>query len=864
MHGEPFLGPRIKSRMRLPAMACAVVVLALAAFALDGSRPALAEHPPACGVTDLGVIGAEPGSELRADGRWTTADCDSRFRAGSDAHTYRFEVTEAGRIRIGLASAGADTYLYLLAGDGSRITDNDDGAAGLDARIERVLAPGAYLIEATTVGGRERGPAGFSLSIKRLSCEVADLGALVPGPGLTASGAWTIDTCGSRIEPDHPAYNYTFVLPEPGRVRIDLVSEHGDPVLSLASPTLGVIGANDDGGGGRNARIQKYLPAGPYAIEATTYLQRDLQPIEADFTLDVRLVDESAAQQDFLLKIEEILAPDEVVAGEPFRVDYRVGNIGGGELPEGARLVLYVVGPQRVFDRTPTIVASPDAWQPGASYHSGPVTDTAASAAIGAVTPFAVAFGEPGPAWLFVALYAFEAPDEDDDGEFGDEIAWHGLWQNVRVLSGLTFDEVAGLPFDPVTVGVDGAGYRVAAVEDADGVVTASVSAVADPDAEVDPAIRDKAAYVAGVRAHVLDGIFGRPLIAALPLGSEPAPAGIAGASSGALLAAFGDAYAAAVAASGLPETHAARQAIDPAAVEELTLAAAATASARYASIAASWRALFERIDAGEPLSFADALAVQTQLAHADRILAPAITAGEIVHAARAAELGWADAGVRAMLGALARQVSCFAGSRGLGAALSAADVPDLRALLALDAELRAALPVHGLATDSAICAALAADAANWRFLRALSIHDSAELQALLAIDPPPSPELAPPPAAPAPSPVPLRVLARMGENGRVEVGVELAGGELVLPRVRSLSTDVEVGRWKVSSDIKVDGNAIGKIRVRRLADGRVELGFRDAAGERIVPGVRYLPADPPVGVWFRSSEITVPPPPPE
>ena len=107
-----------------------------------------------------------------------------------------------------------------------------------------------------------------------------------------------------------------------------------------------------------------------------------------------------------------------------------------------------------------------------------------------------------------------------------------------------------------------------------------------------------------------------------------------------------------------------------------------------------------------------------------------------------------------------------------------------------------------------------------------------------------------------------LRVIAKLGDQGRVELGVELAGGEQRLPRVRTLSADAEVGRWKVSSDIEVDGSAIGQIRVRRLADGRVELGFRSAAGERIVPDIRYLPADPTAGVWFRSSEIVVPPPP--
>ena len=66
--------------------------------------------------------------------------------------------------------------------------------------------------------------------------------------------------------------------------------------------------------------------------------------------------------------------------------------------------------------------------------------------------------------------------------------------------------------------------------------------------------------------------------------------------------------------------------------------------------------------------------------------------------------------------------------------------------------------------------------------------------------------------------------------------------------------------RWMVSSAVEVDGNPIGQIRTRRLADGRVELGFRNADGDPIAPDIRYLPADIPVGVWLRSSEIEVPP----
>ena len=100
---------------------------------------------------DLGLLDSTPGSQLTASGRWTTEDCDSRFRVNSDAHTYQFEIDATGRIRVDLNSSDADSYLYLLDADGTRISENDDGGVGaLDARIERELEAGVYLIEATT------------------------------------------------------------------------------------------------------------------------------------------------------------------------------------------------------------------------------------------------------------------------------------------------------------------------------------------------------------------------------------------------------------------------------------------------------------------------------------------------------------------------------------------------------------------------------------------------------------------------------------------------------------------------------------------------------------------------------------------
>ena len=99
-----YVRPRIKSLRALVATG-AIIALLAAVLALAGAGTALGQDTGDCDVTDLGTLGSEAGSVLEAQGRWTTEDCDSRFRAGNDAHTYRFQVEEPGRVRIGLSSA---------------------------------------------------------------------------------------------------------------------------------------------------------------------------------------------------------------------------------------------------------------------------------------------------------------------------------------------------------------------------------------------------------------------------------------------------------------------------------------------------------------------------------------------------------------------------------------------------------------------------------------------------------------------------------------------------------------------------------------------------------------------------------------
>ena len=293
-----------------------------------------------------------------------------------------------------------------------------------------------------------------------------------------------------------------------------------------------------------------------------------------------------------------------------------------------------------------------------------------------------------------------------------------------------------------------------------------------------------------------------------------------------------------------------AREAIDPAAIEQLWLDAAGAASSHYASIAANWRSLMDRAEGDPELSFRDARTAHSQLAYAESIVAPAVAAGDIVAAAQSADDGWDDPEVAAMM---AEQPGCSAGEGALREALAAAGVDDIDEMLALDAELRLERPVHGLAVDRTLCAAAAAGSDLSRFLERLSLDGSAELGEMLGLEPPEQAE--------TPAPHRLRIVVRLGDDGRLEHGVQLADGERILPAARFLPADAPVGAWRVSGDVEVAGTSIGKIRARRTAGGRSEVGFVGADGEAVTPHIAYLPADASVGVWYRSSEIEVPAP---
>ena len=233
-------------------------------------------------VEDLGSLTAT----IVRQGTWT-GECDSANKAGRYARFYTFTLGQRSEATVSLESS-QDTVVNLLQGagtDGRVIANSDDVDSGNNnSRITTSLGPGSYTVEATTFAGGiagdftltlapERAPGGFVPPPAPASC-VVELGTL--GASVEQQGSWT-SACGSQKEPDTYARFYDFTLSQETEVTLELESSL-DTVLYLDG--LGTAGGfnaiNDDvkdGSGSRDSRIVRTLPAGPYRIEAATYVQ---------------------------------------------------------------------------------------------------------------------------------------------------------------------------------------------------------------------------------------------------------------------------------------------------------------------------------------------------------------------------------------------------------------------------------------------------------------------------------------------------------------------------------------------------------------------------------------------------------------
>ena len=99
-------------------------------------------------------------------------------------------------------------------------------------------------------------------------------------------------------------------------------------------------------------------------------------------------------------------------------------------------------------------------------------------------------------------------------------------------------------------------------------------------------------------------------------------------------------------------------------------------------------------------------------------------------------------------------------------------------------------------------------------------------------------------------------ITARRLDDGRVEFAFKPSGGARIFPEQRYVPADAELNSWLVSSDVTHVDATLGRIIARRLDDGRMEFGFRVEGGDELLPALRFVPAVT-SGAWLRSSELS-------
>ncbi len=226
------------------------------------------DQPPE-GTYDLqvGRKALPEGVELTNGGEISVGQTINGLADSGEKH-YRINITERALLRVNMSSSDVDSYLKLQ-GPGVNAEDDDSGD-NYDAQITALVQPGNYRISASTVNGAA-GLFTLTSSVRAVSSRSDRV-----RPGEAVAGRLRGDQ-GSQV---------TLVISEPGFYQVDLVSSDFDAVLHMEGQGMDL--EDDDGAGGTNSRIGRYLDAGSYRLTAKSYENGKT----GDYVLSVEQTDE--------------------------------------------------------------------------------------------------------------------------------------------------------------------------------------------------------------------------------------------------------------------------------------------------------------------------------------------------------------------------------------------------------------------------------------------------------------------------------------------------------------------------------------------------------------------------------------------
>ena len=194
--------------------------------------------------------------------------------SGSSGEIWTFEGRAGQLIGVEARSDSFDTIATLLSPTGEELESDDDGGSGTNSQLAAFLSDsGRYLVEVRSFDGTG---GGYSVALTDAADPPECSRQVSLAGGRTYERNDTLDgTCSTVHYPDgeHALY-YGFTLDQGAQVVIEMTSSDVDSWLALRSGTLpgndAALEENDDGGVGLDARIERFLVAGRYTIEATT------------------------------------------------------------------------------------------------------------------------------------------------------------------------------------------------------------------------------------------------------------------------------------------------------------------------------------------------------------------------------------------------------------------------------------------------------------------------------------------------------------------------------------------------------------------------------------------------------------------
>lgn len=186
---------------------------------------------------------------------------------------YAFEGKAGQQVQIDMTSREIDSYLILVAPDGSEVAQDDDGGGGSNSRIVATLpANGTYLLMANSYDAGQAG----SYSLQAKSSTNGAVSSQNPQHFILQQEGF-LDDNASKLPADGSLYRvHTFEGRAGQSVTINLESQDFDTYLALVGPDEKVVEENDDiSQSNSNSQLSVTLRrSGTYTVIVNAYDRR--------------------------------------------------------------------------------------------------------------------------------------------------------------------------------------------------------------------------------------------------------------------------------------------------------------------------------------------------------------------------------------------------------------------------------------------------------------------------------------------------------------------------------------------------------------------------------------------------------------